>query len=80
MGAFLNMNTSTKNNPNENYPREIMQLFSIGTDLLNQDGSTQNDPITGAAAAVLRPDGHRQPQARLHGLEDPLGDRAAPGR
>ncbi len=47
MGAFLNMNTSTKNNPNENYPREIMQLFSIGTDLLNQDGSTQNDAISG---------------------------------
>ena len=25
--------------PNENYAREIMQLFSIGTDLLNQDGT-----------------------------------------
>ena len=24
-----------------------MQLFSIGTVLLNQDGSTQNDPISG---------------------------------
>ena len=47
MGAFLNMDTSTKNNPNENYAREIMQLFSIGTDLLNQDGSTQNDAISG---------------------------------
>ncbi len=47
MGAFLNMNTSTKNNPNENYPREIMQLFSIGTDLLNQDGTTQNDQTSG---------------------------------
>ncbi len=47
MGSFLNMSTSTKTNPNENYAREIMQLFSIGTDLLNQDGSTQNDPISG---------------------------------
>ena len=47
MGAYLNMNTSTKTNPNENYSREIMQLFSIGTDLLNQDGTTQNDGITG---------------------------------
>jgi uncharacterized protein (DUF1800 family) len=47
MGVFLNMNTSTKNSPNENYPREIMQLFSLGTDLLNQDASTQNDPISG---------------------------------
>jgi uncharacterized protein (DUF1800 family) len=47
MGHFLNMDTSTKNNPNENYAREIMQLFSIGTVLLNQDGTTQNDPGTG---------------------------------
>ena len=43
MGEFLNMDTSTKDDPNENYAREIMQLFSIGTELLNQDGSTQND-------------------------------------
>ena len=47
MGAFLNTNTSTKTNPNENYAREILQLFSIGTELLNQDGSTQNDTISG---------------------------------
>jgi uncharacterized protein (DUF1800 family) len=47
MGAFLDMSSSTRNNPNENYAREVMQLFSIGTDLLNQDGSTQNDPISG---------------------------------
>jgi uncharacterized protein (DUF1800 family) len=46
MGTFLNMDTSTKTNPNENYGREVMQLFSIGTVLLNQDGSTQNDPVT----------------------------------
>src|SRR4030095_509402 len=25
--------------PNENYAREIMQLFSIGVDVLNQDGT-----------------------------------------
>jgi len=47
MGAFLNMATNTKNNPNENYAREILQLFSIGTVLLNQDGTTQNNEITG---------------------------------
>ncbi|MFY9550770.1 MAG: DUF1800 family protein, partial [Thermoanaerobaculia bacterium] len=47
MGSFLNMSTSTKTNPNENYAREVMQLFSIGTELLNQDGSTQNDAISG---------------------------------
>ena len=43
MGEFLNMDTSTKDDPNENYAREVMQLFSIGTELLNQDGTTQND-------------------------------------
>jgi uncharacterized protein (DUF1800 family) len=43
MGEYLNMDTSTKYDPNENYAREIMQLFSIGTVLLNQDGTTQND-------------------------------------
>ena len=45
MGHFLNMDTSTKNNPNENYAREIMQLFSIGTELLNLDGTTQNNGL-----------------------------------
>jgi uncharacterized protein (DUF1800 family) len=47
MGRYLNMDSSTKNSPNENYAREVMQLFSLGTDLLNQDGSTQNDQISG---------------------------------
>jgi len=47
MGAFLNMATNTKTNPNENYAREVMQLFSIGTVLLNQDGTTQNNDVTG---------------------------------
>ena len=47
MGAFLNMATNTKTNPNENYAREVMQLFSIGTVLLNQDGTTQNHDVTG---------------------------------
>ncbi len=45
MGDYLNMDTSTKYDPNENYAREIMQLFAIGTELLNQDGSTQNDGL-----------------------------------
>ncbi len=47
MGEFLNMATSTKYDPNENYAREILQLFSIGTEKLNQDGTTQNDPGSG---------------------------------
>ena len=47
MGAFLNMAQNTKNNPNENYAREIMQLFSIGTVLLDQDGTIQLNLSTG---------------------------------
>jgi uncharacterized protein (DUF1800 family) len=43
MGDYLDMARSTKNNPNENYPREILQLFSIGLFMLNQDGTVQRD-------------------------------------
>ena len=45
MGAYLDMLKSQKANasgttlPNENYPRELMQLFSIGLYNLNLDGS-----------------------------------------
>jgi uncharacterized protein (DUF1800 family) len=47
MGAYLNMLNSAKapagQIANENYPRELMQLFTLGLDLLNQDGSLQLD-------------------------------------
>ncbi len=43
MGDYLDMASSTKSRPNENYPREVLQLFSIGTDLLNPDGTPQLD-------------------------------------
>jgi uncharacterized protein (DUF1800 family) len=43
MGQYLNMNTSTLLNPNENYAREILQLFSTGVFLLNPDGTLQLD-------------------------------------
>src|SRR5437764_14699713 len=39
MGLYLNMAGNSRAAPNENYARELMQLFSIGTDLLNQDGT-----------------------------------------
>lgn len=39
MGNYLDMSGNSKVSPNENYPREIMQLFSIGVDKLNQDGT-----------------------------------------
>jgi uncharacterized protein (DUF1800 family) len=43
MGDYLDMVRSTKNNPNENYPREILQLFTIGLYMLNQDGTVQTN-------------------------------------
>jgi len=41
MGDYLDMARSTKNNPNENYAREIMQLFTVGLFRMNQDGTLQ---------------------------------------
>jgi uncharacterized protein (DUF1800 family) len=43
MGQYLNMAGSTSANPNENYPRELMQLFTIGLFELNPDGSQKLD-------------------------------------
>lgn len=43
MGNYLDMVRSTKTNPNENYAREILQLFTIGLFMLNQDGTLQLD-------------------------------------
>lgn len=47
MGQYLDMannamgNASAGTLANENYARELMQLFTIGTQMLNQDGSLQ---------------------------------------
>lgn len=41
MGEYLDMVRSSRTNPNENYAREIMQLFTIGLFQLNQDGSVR---------------------------------------
>ncbi|MDH3771608.1 MAG: DUF1800 family protein, partial [Nitrospirota bacterium] len=49
MGRYLDMVNNDKTepgsglNPNENYPREFLQLFSVGTTLLNPDGSNKVD-------------------------------------
>ncbi len=49
MGQFLDMANNPKANaantvlPNENYAREVLQLLSIGTVMLNQDGTKQLD-------------------------------------
>ncbi len=43
MGEYLNMAGNSKSAPNENYGREILQLFTIGLNLLNDDGSVVTD-------------------------------------
>ena len=49
MGDYLDMannnkaNAATRTEPNENYAREILQLFSVGTWLLNADGTRRRD-------------------------------------
>lgn len=53
MGFYLNTKGNLKENvatgrvPDENYGREIMQLFTIGLYKLNLDGTVVTDPITG---------------------------------
>ena len=49
MGAFLNNDQNIASSPNENYAREIMQLFSVGLSLLNQDGTIKR---TAAGAPI----------------------------
>lgn len=41
MGDYLNNVNNSKAAPNENFARELLQLFSLGTCLLNVDGSLQ---------------------------------------
>ena len=43
MGFYLDLVNSGGGAANENYPREIMQLFSIGLNQLNDDGSLKLD-------------------------------------
>lgn len=49
MGTYLDMVDNTKadpdqgTSPNENYAREVMQLFSLGVSMLNDDGSSVLD-------------------------------------
>jgi uncharacterized protein (DUF1800 family) len=44
MGRYLDAVGNSKNAPNENYAREVMQLFSIGLYQLNNDGTYKLDP------------------------------------
>jgi uncharacterized protein (DUF1800 family) len=55
MGDYLDMADSAKWAPNENYARELMQLFSVGTVLLNADG-TRKLGADGSVIATYTPD------------------------
>jgi hypothetical protein len=61
MGDYLDMVNNAKANPaagtvaNENYAREIMQLFSMGDVLLNQDGTVQVDSTGAPLPTYLQP-------------------------
>ena len=59
MGHYLNMENSLKPtgtlSANENFARENMQLFNMGLDLLNQDGSLQSgSPIPAYTQAQVQ--------------------------
>ena len=56
MGDWLDMATSTKFNPNENYAREIMQLFSVGVFKLNLDGTLQLDSFSNPIPTYGQPE------------------------
>jgi uncharacterized protein (DUF1800 family) len=43
MGDYLDMRLSTRTNANENFAREVLQLFSIGVNELNIDGTPKLD-------------------------------------
>jgi uncharacterized protein (DUF1800 family) len=82
MGQYLDMRASRKANtttgtiPNENYPREILQLFSIGLYKLHPDGSLQlnvdGNPIDtydqNAISGIIMLDANGQIYYTQHGL------------
>ena len=43
MAKYLDLGNSVTPRPNENYPREMLQLFTVGLVLLNPDGTPQPD-------------------------------------
>lgn len=46
MGRYLNMVDNEGSDPNENYGRELLQLFTVGTCMLNLDGTLAGGKCT----------------------------------
>ncbi len=71
MGDFLNNANNDKAAPNENFARELLQLFSIGTCELNLDGSLKG----GACSATYSNDTVRSYAYAMTGWTYPAGGR-----
>jgi uncharacterized protein (DUF1800 family) len=69
MGDYLNNANNNKSAPNENYARELLQLFAIGTCELNLDGSLKG----GACAPTYDNDVVREYAYALTGWTFPSG-------
>lgn len=69
MGDFLNNANNDKAAPNENYARELLQLFSIGTCELNADGTLKG----GTCSATYNNDTVRNYAFALTGWTYPAG-------
>ncbi|MHA6719882.1 DUF1800 domain-containing protein [Sphingomonas sp. RS6] len=66
MGSYLDMADSSAAAPSENYARELLQLFSMGPNQLNMDGTIKRDS-TGAAIPNYGPDDIRGVSRALTG-------------
>lgn len=55
MGLYLNMAGNNKAAPNENYGREVLQLFSTGLNQLNQNGTVVTDSSGNPVPAYTQP-------------------------
>ncbi|MEK8032999.1 DUF1800 domain-containing protein [Ideonella sp. DXS29W] len=75
MGEFLDMVNNDKSLPNENYARELLQLFSIGTCKLNADGTL----ATGKCKPTYNNETVREYAYALTGWTYPAGGQTAWG-
>jgi uncharacterized protein (DUF1800 family) len=75
MGDYLNSVNNNKDAPNENFARELLQLFSIGTCTLNTDGSLKG----GSCAATYDNETVRNYAYALTGWTYPAGGSSSSG-
>ncbi|OAN66510.1 DUF1800 domain-containing protein [Sphingomonas sp. TDK1] len=68
MGQYLDMAGSNRSAPSENYAREMLQLFSMGPNQLNADGTPRRD-ATGGTIPNYGPDDIRGVSRALTGWD-----------